>query len=242
MSSRLEFRDGNHSYWLADPAGKQRRVPSVTGIVGGTHGKPHLVGWAAKMAAEYAVTNWWDLSLRGEPERVELIKGAADRHRDAAALKGTQIHRAAEELLQGFPVDVPGDQVEQVEGFAKWWDRSGFTAVHTEVKVWSDRFAGTFDCAALDEWGLLWLLDWKTGKSVYPEMAVQLAGYAEADTWVVDGEDTIGQVFAHHAVVHITPGGVSLHKVHDLDAAAARWRHALNLYTSPKPVLKEVVS
>ena len=164
-----------------------KRVPSVTTIVGATQAKPHLVAWAARMAAEYAVDHWADLGNLEPGDRITRIKGAADRARDAAALSGTQVHAMAETLLSGEPVDVPPEQVGKVEAFAAWWANAGFRAVHTEVRVHGNGFAGTFDCAAVDEWGHLWLLDWKTGKSVYPEMAVQLAGYASAVAWVLFG-------------------------------------------------------
>jgi hypothetical protein len=68
--------------------------------------------------------------------------------------------------------------------FMAWedWKKSvNLKPVYVEQTVWSDRhgYAGTMDLLAHVN-GVLTVLDWKTGKAVYPEAHLQNAAYRHA--------------------------------------------------------------
>jgi hypothetical protein len=62
-----------------------------------------------------------------------------------------------------------------------WANSAALEPVAIEETVWSDRhgFAGTADLVARVD-GAMTLLDWKTGKAVYPEAWLQNAAYRVA--------------------------------------------------------------
>jgi hypothetical protein len=184
-------RGAGHSYLLdGEP------VASVTGILSNGVPKPALIDWAARETAAYAVNNWDELAREGLAQRLRKIeKGRFQGFREAGA-RGTAIHKYAERLLKDEEVDVPDayrDHVDQCLRFLEDWQ---VHEVAVEVTVINRRwrYMGTADLVArvgpdpsvMD----YWLLDWKTGGGyVYPETALQLAAYAHAETWLVDGPD-----------------------------------------------------
>ena len=244
MSSRLSFTAGSHAYYLADPAtGKKTRVPSVTTLLGQL-AKPALVRWAARAAADFASDNWESLSGLTPAERRKMIAAAPDQARNTAAAKGTAIHKWAEQLLAGEPVDIPEQHLGTVEQFARWWEGSGFTAVHSEMRLWSEEddfagcaYAGTCDLVATHRDGSRWLLDHKTGSGIYGDYAVQLAAYAAAETWVVDGEDAPARPIHRLGAIHIRPDGTTLHTLdqEQRGIAAERWDILRALRTVGEP-------
>lgn len=245
--TRLTFTPGNHAYWLADPdTGRKQRLTSVTALLN-LLGKPALVKWAARAAADHAIDHWDDLAALPLSERREQIAAAPDQTRNRKAAAGTAIHAMAEDLLAGRPVDVADDERSKVEGLARFIETSGITVVHAEQLVWSPEdedmglcaYAGQFDALMKHPRHGLLLLDWKTGSGVYGDMAVQLAGYAAADMWVVDGEDVPAAPVDAWAVAHVTPGATDLHLVPGDQRTCARDRFDLlrALKTLPLPQL-----
>jgi len=230
MITKLTFTPGNHAYYLTDDAGKKTRLTSVTTLLN-LLAKPALVKWAANTAADYATDHWDDLTALPPSQRRAEIATAPDRARDTAAAKGTAIHTYAEDLLEGNPVDVPDEILPKVQALARWLDaQRGMIVAGAERMVWSPEdeemglcgFAGTFDASVIHPiYGRL-LLDWKTGKGVYDDMAVQLAAYAHADWHVVDEVDRFRPVFDAAAVVHIRPDGCTLHLL-DRDQMRIGW-------------------
>ncbi len=241
--SRLQYSDGAHRYRLDG-----RAVPSVTGCLK-VLAKDALVQWAANQAADLAVDMWDDLAAMPLSQRRAMIAGAHRRRRDRAAARGTQIHAWAEDLLAGRPVEIPDEHTATVTGFARWWEHAGFTDVVTEVAVFSDEdeyagtaYAGRFDAIAMHpRWGRT-LIDWKTGKGVYSEFAVQLAGYAAAEWHQLEDVDWPAPLIDTLAVAHIHPDGTSLHVLdrEQRTAAADRWALVRGLASTPEPAFKEI--
>jgi hypothetical protein len=248
--TRLSFSPGNHSYYLADPdTGKKASIPSVTTLLNQL-AKPALVKWAARAAADYASDNWDALAHMTPSERRKQIAAAPDQARNTAAARGTQIHAWAEALLAGEPVEVPEQHRETVSGFARWWERSGFTAVYRELAVWSDTddfdgcaYAGTLDLIAQKD-GETWCLDHKTGSGIYGDYAVQLAAYAAAETWVVGGEDVPAKPVHRLGALHIRPDGTTLHTLdrEQRGIAAERWDVLRQLRTVGEPAFTQEAS
>ncbi len=109
--------------------------------------------------------------------------------------------------------------------------------VRAEDVAWSDtyKYAGSFDAWlrlrvwltpegkwVLDPDGLhpesFWvdvIADWKTSKSVWPSVALQMGGYAGADFIISpDGQREAMPVFDGAVVLHITPDGWTLYPVY----------------------------
>jgi hypothetical protein len=243
VSSRLEFTHGGHRYKLDG-----RPVKSVTTLLQ-VLAKPQLVAWAANESADYAIDHWEHLAEQTPSERRTLIAGAHRRRRDKAAARGTQIHEWAEALTAGEAVDIPAEHIQTVGAFARWWEGAGFTKVWSEAAVYCEEdpdlgmvaYAGRFDMLAEHpRWGVT-LLDWKTGKGVYSEFAVQLAAYAGAEMiQVPEGEALVDRAMpAVHtlAVVHIQPDGPTLHTLDRTQRglAAERWELVRLLNTNTEP-------
>jgi hypothetical protein len=187
--TRRVNRGSGHSYFLdGEP------VPGVTTILSNGVPKPALIDWAARETAAYAVNNWDELSREGLAQRLRKIeKGRFQGFREAGA-RGTAIHGYAARLLGGDEVDVPDtyrDHVDQCLRFLEEWQIAEVAVEVTLInRRW--RYMGTADLVAragpdpsvMD----YWLFDWKTGGGhIYPETALQLAAYANAETWLVPG-------------------------------------------------------
>jgi hypothetical protein len=247
--TRLTFSPGNHAYYLADPdTGEKQRVTSVTTLLN-LLAKPALVKWAARTAAGYAIDNWDALAALPLTERQARIAAAPDQTRDTSAAKGTAIHALAEDMIAGRPVEVPEELLPKVEGLARWWERSGFTLVASERKVFTDAdddlelcaYAGTFDALVMCPRRGLGLVDYKTGSGVYGDMAVQLEAYRRAEFHVVDQVDTPAPRITWTGIVHIRPDGSDLHTVdpNSAHAAYARFELLRALKSTPFPTLQQ---
>jgi len=233
--TRLRFTPGGHRYYLTPPdGGKAVLVPSATGLLE-LLAKPALVGWAARIAADYAINEWDTLSALPMSERHAAIAGSAKAARNRAAVKGTEVHRLAEQLLHGHPVDAAPDVLPKVEAAARFIEASGLKVQLTEARVFSDcdddfnlcGYAGTFDVLAEHpRYGRI-LVDWKTGSGPWPEMALQLAAYAHAEHIVVGDEDHPMWHVDCAAVAMVTPDGVDLHMLDGAQLATAAQQFGL---------------
>ncbi len=223
MTSRLQFDPDQHVYRL-----NGERVKSVTTIVGQL-GKPMLIDWAARTAAEYAVDHWENLALQPPAARRAEIGQAHNTQRDRKASAGTAIHLMAEALLRGEAVDAPPSMAGKVEGLAKWIELSGISVQWAECPVWTGAdddyglpgYAGTFDAIVTHPQYGLGLLDWKTGKGIYGDAGVQLAGYRAADWMVLDQEDVYMLDVDWVGAVHVQTGFSDLHTLSPEQATLA---------------------
>lgn len=178
-------RGRGHSYLLDG-----RKVPGVTTIIGNGLPKPALINWAGNVTAEYAVDHWDELGTESPSKRIALLKKARYIDRDAAANRGTQVHRLAEQLVRNIEVDVPDELAGHVDSYLKFladWDPQ---PVLVEASVFSrkQRYGGTLDLVAdLPNIGKRLLLDVKTNRSgPFGEVALQLAAYRYADFYIDD--------------------------------------------------------
>lgn len=175
----LRFTPGNHTYRLDG-----RPVPGVTSIIG-VLDKPALPRWAARSVAEYvadhrdAVEHLYDM---GRGPMVDALRGVPWQRRDDAATRGTSLHDIAERIAGGEEVDVPEPLIPLVEQALAFMEDYQIVPVATERSVASreHRFAGKFDLIADSKVGrAIW--DYKSGKAIYPETALQLNAYAGAE-------------------------------------------------------------
>lgn len=202
----LRYEDEGHKYYLDG-----KRTTSVTTILSGGIPKPMLVGWAARVAAEYAVAN--------PGASLEEIKDAPTRERDKAGIRGTAVHALAEEIIHGRPVAVPEELYPYVDGYVRFLDRFHVNPILTERTV-AHRglgYAGRFD-AIVELPGLHGfepvMLDLKTSNGVYRETKAQCAAYSLADFYVEDDDPAteiqLPEIQASY-VAHVTPDGTFLH-------------------------------
>lgn len=230
----LKFSEKAHRYWLDG-----RPVPGVTTLLGKGLPKPAIPYWAAKSVAEYVIDNPAGVeALRGvgRDSAVAALKQVPWTKRDEAAVRGTDVHRLAEELIHGREVDVPEHLVGHVEGYARWLDLFQVEAIHTESAVANRAawYAGTFDAIVrfgAGPWkGRVVLADWKTSSGVYGETGLQTAAYARAEFMApdVDTETPLPEIEAT-GVLHITENGSQFYPLANdpaaIDAAFNVFRH-----------------
>lgn len=206
-----------------------RPVPGVTTLLGAGYPKPWLGYWAAKTAAEYAAANLDTLAaLPDEESVVAAVKQSPWSHRDRAAGRGTEIHALAEKAVHGEEVEKPDGLEGYIDGYVRFLDAWQPEPVLTERPVANRKwwYAGTFDAVLLLPSGERILADWKTGKGVYGESAMQLAAYRAAEFYLdADASEQPMPEVDSLAVVHITPTGTDLYRVADPDAA---WKDFLH--------------
>lgn len=202
-------------HYYKDATGQ--RVPGVTTIIGDGVPKPALINWAANTTADYAINLWDDLGALKPAARLKRLQGARYEEKDAAARRGTEVHRAAEELLAGKSVKVPEEIAGHVESYARFLDEFQVEPLHVEFSCISYRwgYAGTADlCARLvlpDKGPKTLLMDLKTTRSgVFGETALQLAAYRFADVWAEDGTEFEPVKVDYCAAIHVRGDGYDL--------------------------------
>ena len=110
---------------------------------------------------------------------------------------GTAVHGVIEDWLksnQGIGPEpyFDNEYYQPAKQVVEWLDHQEWTVIDVEATIYHPLggFAGTADCIA--QRGTRAVFDWKTGGAIYPESALQVAGYAcgyEAITgqYVTDG-------------------------------------------------------
>ncbi len=200
---KIARRDNGRNHWYVDLDANGERVPGVTTTVGNGMPKPALLNWAGEATAEYAVDHWDELAQLSLTERLKKIKGGRYEKRDAAANKGSAVHKLAERLIAGEKVTVPEALVGYVDSCVRFLDEFQVRAVHVEAVVYSEtnRHVGTTDLIAdvllpdmpeydhipRDDDGFSrGLFDWKTSKSgIFGDVAMQLAPYRHSEFLVL---------------------------------------------------------
>lgn len=191
------------------------RVPSVTTIMKEGIAKPRLIGWAARLAADYAIENWAALDELSLYERREEIRYAHDREREKASELGTKVHNVIDDWAQGRPHSPAKETKPFLNNFISFMLERQPRFIETEATVWSRKhqYAGTFDWVAEIN-GEVLLGDTKSGKRVYEEVGMQLAALSHADFLIrPDGTEEPMPEFAGLAVLHVRPRGHKLIRV-----------------------------
>ncbi|MFC9191425.1 hypothetical protein [Streptomyces cyaneofuscatus] len=228
--SRVYFR-------VVDP---EKRLPSVTTTVGMLP-KPFLQRWYANMAADLALDSidyLQRMADRDRPGAKKWVAGAAWRYTNDRAGIGTKAHDLFERMIRGQQLRRQHPDMEPYRrNFRDFLDAVKPVLVRAEDVAWSDThgYAGSFDAwlrlrVILEDdgtWTLdpdntsgraVWvdvIADWKTSKSVWPSVALQMAAYAFADLIIdPDGNEEPMPVFDGAVVLHITPEGWTLYPVY----------------------------
>lgn len=181
-------------------------VVSVTSAIDGGLPKPYLIGWAAKVTAQAAIDDHEIVSAMlakgDERAAVDHVKGARYRDAGTKADRGTIVHSALESYLDGKSIEKETVEAQLVEARVprNMWKSTAamiaglmeFLADEEPEVYWSEStvysrehgYAGTADVIGrMRIGGSLQnvILDVKTSKSIYDEVALQLCAYARAD-------------------------------------------------------------
>jgi hypothetical protein len=235
----LTFNEATHRYRL-----DRKAVPSVTGLL--NRGLPNeaLLRWAPRVVAEF-VADFPDeveaLRALGREPMVQALKSMPDQKRNTAALRGTEVHAIAERVVHGEGVEVPPEHAAMVQGYVDFLDRFDVVPILTERSCAnrSAWYAGRFDLIATVRGGDTWLLDAKTSKAVYGQVALQLAGYAECEFYVSDDDpDTEHPMpeIQRTGVLHITEWGTELVPMEWDAAVTSDWLKVLDVAKARKRI------
>jgi len=209
---------GGSRYYIDPVTGT--KLPGVTSVIGSGVAKPFLQYWASGLVAEAAVdhaASWIGLALKGDRAgAVDYLKRAPGRFTKVAADRGTEAHGIWEAMaIPGGPGPgrVHPDMQWAVDGFREFTDAFSPEFELLEATVFQPHgddgtggYAGSFDALAVIG-GERVLLDFKSGKAVYPEVALQLHAYAAAEAIMSPDGTTIPMPAVDAlAVFHCHPG------------------------------------
>ncbi len=182
---RRQYGSG-HSYTLDGVP----KIKGVTTMMRGLKGPPE--SYFCDATAGYAVDDWDRLAGLPPSERLKEIAGATKRRFAGAAVRGTRVHKLAEQLARGAEVIVPDDIRGHVEACVQFLDDYKFEADLIEPALFSrkHKYAGSADFFGTAqkphaEGRVRVLGDWKTSASgPWGSMAFQLAGYRYCDFYL----------------------------------------------------------
>lgn len=189
----------------------QRKYVSVTTILSAL-GKPALPNWAAKTVAEFAIRQhkqvYAILQESGEDAAIRFLKGRPWAERDTAADIGSTVHKAIDMHILGQEYEWPEKAKGHERQFNQWLAEYEPTFELSEATVYHRKpaYAGTLDSILTLPNGRRYLVDVKSGKNVYGEVALQLAAYRYADfIGLPDGTEHEVPPVDGAAVLHLRP-------------------------------------
>lgn len=189
------------------------KADGVTTVLSNTLPKPALTAWAARTVAEFVADNQIEVTAlwgEGRDRMVNELKQTPYRERDAAANRGTEVHALAEKLVRGEEVEVPGELAGYVDAYVRFLDEWQPKPLLVEAPIGNRKWnlAGTLDLVAKLPNGQVALMDVKTSKGVYPEVALQLAAYANAEFYMELGCEVPMEELGitHGYVIHVRDG------------------------------------
>lgn len=198
----VEHDENRHWFRLK---GEKSNLPSVTSITSVIDKSPQLISWATKLDIGY-VRSFLEQSTSPTFSREELggvLDKAVNHHnvkKEEAATIGSLVHQFAHDFSRarrdGTAVPICPDQVDDgaikgINAFLDWYLAHDVKIEEMEKVVYSKKhgYVGILDAVAWVD-GKRYLLDYKTSKSLYPEMSLQLAAYLgawEEEHNVLDG-------------------------------------------------------
>ncbi len=174
--------------------GQDCLLPSVTTVTR-LIAKEGLPIWYKRMALEgvfAALMARRQQGMEAFPIEEEMLRqllaeaeGYPEQERQAAADFGSELHAIIADLLMGAEIAVPPAFAAAVAAFRHWQETAGLhlTLFASEVPVYSLQhgYAGTVDAIGWRKReAAIVAIDWKSGKGIYREYALQVAAYAAA--------------------------------------------------------------
>lgn len=197
-------------------------VPSVTNIIS-VLDKPFLRTYYANKAAEAAIeiAQSYPGHLQSRPRQARTwLAAAAARHSGAAADLGTLVHGLIERIVAGEDPDIPDQAAAHIDTWHTWVTDHAVTFHHSEATCYgttSDQlgYAGTADFIATID-GTRVVGDYKCGRTVSTDAALQLSALAHTTTYATPTGTTPLEPVTGGVVVHLTPTGYTTYTA-DLD-------------------------
>lgn len=113
----------------------------------------------------------------------EALQAPYKKSKDAKS-RGTTIHTLIEAYKQTGEVktDIPDSIKPYMEAFKDWLGNNHVEIVESEKTLYSEKYgyAGTADLIVKINGSGTYVVDTKTGKDIYPEVALQLSAYKQA--------------------------------------------------------------
>lgn len=215
---RLAHQTEHGRMYARSESGKPE-VPSITTVLGCA--ALDLGGWHGWSAAQAVITDDRLPQAIGSPQRLRQIArdaaGAADRHRDQAALRGDRVHDYAEQVaLQAMGRESRVEEAREIlashgerayaERFDEWWALYRPEPLAAEITVWNATvgYAGTLDLVARIG-GKLCLIDYKTKgtdrsgrvKPMDAKVVTQLVAGLKAEEQLVDSQAGTWEPWQH---------------------------------------------
>ena len=171
-----------HAYYILEGE-KKRRLCGVTTYLNIVDKSQVLIPWAVRTTVEYIRKNLDQ--LQNDPKvLLEAARQESDNQKNIAGEIGSAIHSWIEKHIKGEQPEMPEDDkvLQGVNSFLQWIDENKVEFIESEKIVYSRKYdyIGTLDIIAKINGGL-YLLDIKTGNSIYPEYKMQTAAYLKAD-------------------------------------------------------------
>jgi hypothetical protein len=218
--------------------------PSVTTVLGIVGKGEALKHWAAAEVAKFAVNNrdsWLQLD---NAAAIDLLKREPLRFLDRAASRGTDVHALAEAYAKTGVLPQWAESISgYVDALRRFFDEHQPRPVLVEYTVFNSEigYAGSFDMVCeLDAFdGATVMLDYKTSKAIYPDVAAQLAAYANATEYIDDNNQPQPLPKMQHAVaVRLAADGTYQMVQCDIEAGWRYFKAIRSVYDIPtKPLL-----
>lgn len=189
---QLYYKDSSHRYRASENGSKPESTPSVTTILN-VLAKPALIEWGIMIACNYVEDNL-RLLVSGDAFSVQQVfdvitraRTAHDRARDEAAEIGTSAHDWLAEYWRSkmtgvVPPFLPdeGKIRNCVDAALSWFGEHELRPLAIEEPQYSriHKFCGRPDWIGHID-GTLSTLDYKSTKSIYPELCLQLTAYSK---------------------------------------------------------------
>jgi hypothetical protein len=225
-----------HSYYADRMPGRPPeelvRLPGVTTVLP----PPNLKRWATELTANYAVDHWSRLGKMPVSARLKELYGVPGKHVGALSNRGTEVHRIAEQIVQGRSVVVPDDLRGHVESYRDFLAAFGLDAIAVELVIANRTvgYCGTADVVG-HMLGQVWLLDLKTSESgIYPDAALQACGYEHGEVYAFPGEEDAEHPLADLGIercgaIHVRSDGYDLRP---LDTGPEVWDYFCRLVSN----------
>jgi hypothetical protein len=231
-------RTPRHLYYFGGN-GPWPGVTTVTDVLD----KPALLQWHKKQIAEAALANAdrlvQDRAAGNDEAAIAFLLKARNEGTNGRE-RGTRLHNVLEDvLLRKAPKIDPADS-PAVEGARTWLNENKVKPLEVESFLINETlgYGGTCDLIAVIG-AEVWLLDWKTSKSVawpdgrvYDEYRLQLAAYARAEFIGRPADANRYQVppITRYGIVHVTDGGTRLYEANVTEDDWIAFRACLRLY------------
>jgi hypothetical protein len=231
-------RTPRHLYYF-NGAGPWPGVTTVTDIID----KPALLRWhteqIARAALEHAERLVGDREAGNEEAAIAFLLAARNAGTDGRD-RGSRIHRTLESVLLRENPEVDQRDEAEISGARTWLNERSFRPLEVEAFLINETLGdgGTCDLIAEID-GEIWLLDWKTSKSVawadgrvYEDLRLQLAAYSRAEfiARVGDPERYGLPPITRFGILHVTAGGTKLYPADVTEADWIAFRACLWLY------------